>query len=279
MGKSRRQSKLTIAVAAFAGWNDAGGAATDAITMMAEQREAIRFGLIDPEEYCDFQVSRPVARFNADGLRELRWPTTDLLESTLDEQNMIFICGVEPSFRWHEFCQEILDVLVERDVDQLFTLGALLADVPHTRPVPVQATSFSTALRDQLKLEESSYEGPAGILTALELAAWSELSLPTVALWAAVPHYVGGAPSPKAQLAMVKEVARLTGDSYFTTELEAAAEAWQKDVDQLAAEEDEIAQYVAKLEEAKDTLDSPDASGEAMAKEFERYLRRHQKDI
>ena len=267
-----------IAIAAFAGWNDAGAAATDTVTFIAEALEAEPFAVIDPEGYCDFQVNRPQAKFDADGNRHLLWPTTDFLEGSANGRRLVLVNGVEPSFRWRSYCDEVLEVLASRGIEQLIILGALLADVPHTRPVPIKVTSLSTKLSKSLALEPSTYEGPAGIVSVLEVAAWHNLALPSLAMWAAVPHYVAATPSPKAQLALLGEVELQLGTEFDKTDLFQEATSWQEGVDSLAAEDSEVAEYVAKLEEAKDTLDSPAATGEALAKEFERYLRRHKAD-
>lgn len=263
-----------IAIAAFAGWNDAGSAATDTVSFLAEALGAEKFAVIDPEDYCDFQVNRPQARFDAEGQRRLLWPTTDFMETTVEGRPLILVNGVEPSIRWHTYCAEILEVLAARQIERLIILGALLADVPHTRPVPVNLSSMTEALTESLDLEKSTYEGPAGIVTVLEHTALHTKALPSLTMWAAVPHYVATSPSPKAQLALLSEVELQLGTQFDKTELDLEAATWQEGVDSFAAEDTEVAEYVAKLEAAKDTLDSPAASGEAMAKEFERYLRR-----
>lgn len=267
-----------IAIAAFAGWNDAGAAATDTVTFLAEALEAEPFAVIDPEGFCDFQVNRPQAKFDAEGNRCLYWPTTDFLEGSANGRRLVLVNGVEPSFRWQAYCDEVLEVLASRGVEQLIILGALLADVPHTRPVPVKLTSLSTELSKALALEPSNYEGPAGIVGVLEYIAWTNAALPSLAMWAAVPHYVAATPSPKAQLALLGEVELQLGTEFDKTALYQDAANWQEGVDSLAAEDSEVTEYVAKLEAAKDTLDSPAATGEALAKELERYLRRHKAD-
>jgi hypothetical protein len=264
-----------VALAAFAGWNDAGAAATTALTLAVEQLDAEPFALIDPEGYCDFQVNRPQVRVDPEGERHLLWPTTDFLRATTPGGlELVFILGVEPSFHWHEYCEEVADILETEDVKTLITVGALLADVPHTRAIPVQVTSLDQGLREAYNLEKPTYQGPVGINSVLERFADEQLSVPSIALWAAVPHYVANPPSPKAQAALLAKIEELIGHHFDLTELNDEARAWQEGVDALAAEDDDIADYVANLEATKDVLDSPAASGEALAKEFERYLQR-----
>jgi len=262
-----------VAIAAFGGWNDAGSAATDTVAFLANALGAEKFQLIDPEGYCDFQVNRPQVRFDVDGQRRLLWPSTDFMKAELNGQPIILIGGVEPSFRWGAYCDEILGMLAACQVERLIILGALLADVPHTRPVPVKLSSLDPATSKALNLEKSTYEGPAGIVTVLEHVAWHNLSLPGLVMWAAVPHYVASSPSPGAQLALLREVELQLGTEFDKTDLEDDAATWREGVDELASEDSEVSEYVSQLETAKDTLDSPAASGEALAKEFERYLR------
>ncbi|MDR1823736.1 MAG: PAC2 family protein [Bifidobacteriaceae bacterium] len=264
-----------IVLAAFAGWNDAGGAATSAIALAAEQLNAQTFALIDPEGYCDFQVNRPQLRFDPQGQRHLVWPSTDFLRATTPAgQDLVLVLGVEPSFHWQDYCEEVAEVLAGEGAASLVTIGALLADVPHSRAIPVQATSDVPALRERFGLEKSAYQGPVGINTVLERFLADQLDIQGVSLWAAVPHYVANPPSPKAQAALLTKIEELIGYHFDLKELNEEARAWQEGVDALAAEDEDIAEYVAGLEATKDVLDSPAASGEALAKEFERYLQR-----
>ncbi|MDO8107552.1 PAC2 family protein [Isoptericola sp. b441] len=267
-----------VMIAAFEGWNDAGSAASQAVVHLHQAWHAEQVEELDPEEYHDFQVNRPQVGLGADGTREITWPTTTLsvAERPSDAGPVVLVHGIEPSMRWRRFCDELLDAAERLGVTTVVTLGALLADVPHTRPIPVTATSDDRGVRAELDLERSSYEGPTGIVGVLTHEA-SRRGLRTVSMWAAVPHYVAHPPSPKATLALLTRTEELLGETIDMGELHEDAEAWQNGVDELAAEDSEIAEYVAQLEEAKDTVDLPEASGEAIAREFERYLRRRDK--
>ncbi|WP_425953840.1 PAC2 family protein [Xylanimonas sp. McL0601] len=268
------RARHTVLVAAFEGWNDAGGAATAALQHLGEMWGARKVHELDPEEYHDFQVNRPMIGAGPDGEREITWPTTSLWVAELPLRTVVLVHGIEPSMRWRRYCTELLDFAEERGVRTVVTLGALLADVPHTRPIPMTATSDSDGLRAVLSdVEPNTYEGPTGIVGVLQHEA-SERGLQSVSLWAAVPHYVANPPSPKATLAILTRIEELLGEPVPLGDLPEDAEAWQHGVDELAGEDAEIAEYVKQLEEAKDTADLPEASGEAIAREFERWLKR-----
>jgi predicted ATP-grasp superfamily ATP-dependent carboligase len=268
-------ARQTVMIAAFEGWNDAGSAATSALAHLHEVWGAEDVDELDPEEYHDFQVNRPVVTTDEDGRREITWPTTTIATATIapSGRRVVLVHGIEPSMRWRSYCRELLDIAAEHDVRTVVTLGALLADVPHTRPIPMTATSESVGLQAVLDVEPSTYEGPTGIVGVLQHAA-AERGMQSVSLWAAVPHYVAHPPSPKATLAILARVEELVSEAIPLGELPEDAQAWQHGVDELAAEDTEIAEYVQQLEEAKDTAELPEASGEAIAREFERYLRR-----
>jgi hypothetical protein len=230
---------------------------------------------ISPEEYCDFQVNRPQCRIGPDGKRRLIWPTTDFWVAPLASgEPIMLIRGVEPSFHWQAFIEEITEQLVEWGIDRLVVLGALLADVPHSRAIAVQASSEVSHFQKRFRAESPTYEGPTGIVSVLEQVANRVHGIPSMALWVPVPHYVANSPSPKAQLALIRKLTEMLPlNGLSTAELADEARAWAEGVDALAAEDPEIAGYIASLEAANDTLRSPAASGEALAKEFERYLR------
>ncbi|ARK05391.1 Proteasome assembly chaperone (PAC2) family protein [Cellulosimicrobium aquatile] len=268
-------TRQTVMIAAFEGWNDAGSAATAALQHLHEVWGAEDVDELDPEEYHDFQVNRPVVTTDDDGRREITWPTTTIASAVLSPtgRRVVLVHGIEPSMRWRRYCRELLDVAEEHGVRTVVTLGALLADVPHTRPIPMTATSESVGLQAVLDVEPSTYEGPTGIVGVLQHAA-AERGMQSVSLWAAVPHYVAHPPSPKATLAILARIEELLSEPIPLGDLPEDAEAWQHGVDELAAEDAEIAEYVQQLEEAKDTAELPEASGEAIAREFERYLRR-----
>ena len=269
----------TVLLAAFEGWNDAGSAATQALAHLHEVWGAEDVDALDPEDYHDFQVTRPMVTTDVDGSRTLSWPTTSVSVATRPVAGtpIVLVQGVEPSMRWRSFCGEVLDIAERLGVDTVVTLGALLADVPHTRPIPVTATSDDPRVQSALGIHASSYEGPTGIVGVLQHEA-ARRGMRALSLWGAVPHYVAHPPSPKATLALLSRLEELLAEPVPSGELPEDAEAWQRGVDELAEEDTEVAEYVAQLEEAKDTAELPEATGEAIAREFERYLRRRDPD-
>src|SRR6478672_3596353 len=196
-----------VVVAAFEGWNDAGEAASGAIEQLAREWDAEPVAALDPEDYYDFQVNRPTVELGEDGARRIIWPTTRLLIARRPDlaQDIVLVDGIEPSMRWRAFVVELLSFAQDVGASMLVSVGALLADVPHTRPIPVTATSQDDGLISRLGLEPSRYEGPTGIVGVLADAA-SQAGLPALSVWAAVPHYAGGTPSPKATLGLVSRI-------------------------------------------------------------------------
>lgn len=264
-------------VAAFEGWNDAGSAATAAIDRVAEEWDAQVVYELDPEGYHDFQVNRPQVATGPGGERTLAWPSTTVSVCTTPTGGtVVLVRGIEPSMRWRAYCAEILEQAHTLGVGTVVCVGALLADVPHTRPIPVQVTSEDPRVRALLGVEGSDYEGPVGIVGVLATTAIA-VGLHSLSIWAAVPHYVAQPPSPKATLALLASLEEVLGEPIPPGSLHDDAIAWQHGVDDLAREDPEVAEYVQHLEEAKDTADLPEASGEAIAQEFERYLRRREK--
>ncbi len=263
-----------VMLCAFEGWNDAGDAASGAVLHLEEVWGATQIAEIDPEDYYDFQVNRPEIVME-DGKREVVWPTTRLSVARipLATRDVVLVHGIEPSMRWRTFTAELLGAARDLGVEMVVTLGALLADSPHTRPVPVSGTSSDPDIALRMGYEPSSYEGPTGIVGVLQDACASA-GIPAVSLWAAVPHYVAQPPHPKATLALLGRIEDLLDVPVPLGDLPEEAKAWQLGVDELAAEDDEIAAYVRTLEEAVDTAELPEASGDAIAREFERYLRR-----
>lgn len=278
MSENVPRLKEPIALAAFEGWNDAGDAASGVIAHLKSVWDVRPLAALDPEDYHDFQVNRPTVSI-VDGRRRITWPTTRLYWARPQglDRDVILIQGIEPSTRWRRYTEELLAHLTGHGTTTLITLGALLADVPHTRPIPVTSTSDDEDLLQRLTLQPSTYEGPTGIVGVLQEAA-TQRGVPTISLWAAVPHYVGQSPSPKAVLALLSRVEELIGISLPMGDLPEDAHAWEHGVDDLAGQDEEIAEYVKQLEQAKDTADLPEASGEAIAREFERYLRRRGDD-
>ena len=268
-----------VLVAAFEGWNDAGEAASGAVAHLCRVWGATPLTEMDPEDYHDFQVNRPMVQVDESGRRSVSWPTTRLSWARPPgaARDVVLVNGIEPSMRWRAYVAELLGYAEQLGVSTLVTLGALLADVPHTRPIPVTTTSDDEGLMRRLALEPSTYQGPTGILGVLHESA-TKAGVPGLSLWAAVPHYVAQPPSPKASLALLRRVEELLDVTVPLEELPEDARAWEHGVDELAEEDTEIAEYVRQLEEAKDTADLPEASGEAIAREFERYLRRRGDD-
>ncbi|MEE2569104.1 PAC2 family protein [Pseudarthrobacter sp. J64] len=272
-------ARITVMLAAFEGWNDAGEAASDALRYLNKLWDGKKIATIDADEYYDFQFTRPTVRRNAAGQRKIKWPSTRIYKATAPGTNVdvIFVQGTEPSYKWRAYTAELLVQAEALNVDYVILVGALLADVPHSRPIPVSTSTDDAALRERMNFEASQYEGPVGIVGVLAEVALLA-GLPSMSLWAAVPHYVAQAPSPKAQLALLHRIEELLQVPLDTAELAEEAEAWERGVDELATEDPEIAAYVRQLEEAKDTVDLPEASGESIAREFERYLKRRGKE-
>ncbi|GAA2712856.1 MULTISPECIES: PAC2 family protein [Streptomyces] len=267
-----------VMICAFEGWNDAGDAASGAVAHLDREWKGEVFAALDAEDYYDFQVNRPTVWLDG-GVRRITWPTTRLSVVRAQDagggspRDLVLVRGIEPSMRWRSFCNEILGFAHELGVEMVVILGSLLGDTPHTRPVPVSGVTSDPDLARTMDLEESRYEGPTGIVGILQEAC-THAGVPAVSLWAAVPHYVSQPPNPKATLALLNRLEDLIDLRIPQGELPEDARAWQRGVDQLAAEDSEVAEYVQSLEEARDTADLPEASGEAIAREFERYLRR-----
>ncbi|MFI1410316.1 PAC2 family protein [Streptomyces sp. NPDC020707] len=264
-----------VMVAAFEGWNDAGDAASTAVAHLDSEWKGEVFAALDAEDYYDFQVNRPTVWLDG-GVRKITWPTTRLSVVRVGgdkPRDLVLVRGIEPSMRWRSFCNELLGFAHELGVELVVILGALLGDTPHTRPVPVSGVTSDPDLARTMDLEETKYEGPTGIVGILQEAC-THAGVPAVSLWAAVPHYVSQPPNPKATLALLNRLEDLIDLRIPLGELPEDARAWQVGVDQLAAEDSEVAEYVQTLEEARDTAELPEASGEAIAREFERYLRR-----
>ncbi|RJS47201.1 PAC2 family protein [Nocardioides cavernaquae] len=264
-----------LVIAAFEGWNDAAESASSVIDHLIDVWDADVIGAIDPEDFYDFQMNRPIVGVDETGHRRITWPTTQIAVASPPGlgRDVILIRGIEPNMRWRQFCAELLAACDELGGALVVTLGALLADTPHTRPLPVTGSATEPELLDRLKLEHSTYEGPTGIVGVFQDAC-TRLDIPAVSYWAAVPHYVAQPPCPKATLALLGQLEDLLECSIPLGDLPEEARAWERGVDELAEEEEDIADYVRALEETRDTADLPEASGEAIAREFERYLKR-----
>lgn len=268
-----------IVIAAFEGWNDAADAASSVVDHLMEVWDAQVVGAVDPEDFYDFQVNRPVVGSDDRGHRRITWPTTRIAVASPPDlgRDIILIRGIEPNLKWRQFCAELLAACDELGGELIVTLAALLADTPHTRPIPVTGTATEPELVDRLKLEQSTYEGPTGIVGVFQDAC-VRVDMPAVSYWAAVPHYVAQPPCPKATLALIGQLEDLLEISIPLGDLPEDARAWERGVDELAEEDEDVADYVRSLEETRDTADLPEASGEAIAREFERYLKRRQDD-
>ena len=266
-----------VLIAAFEGWNDAADAASGAVDHLLQVWGARLVAAIDPEDFYDFQMNRPVVGNDELGVRRITWPSTQLSVASPpgSHRDVILLRGIEPNMRWRQFCAELIAGSLELDAEMVVTLGALLADTPHTRPIPVSGTTTERELADRLKLEQSNYEGPTGIVGVFQDACVKS-DIPSVSFWAAVPHYVAQPPCPKATLALLGQLEDLLEISIPLGDLPEDSRAWERGVDELAAEDEEIGDYVRALEETRDTAELPEASGEAIAREFERYLKRRE---
>lgn len=268
-----------VVIAAFEGWNDAADAASGVVDHLMTVWQARTVGAIDPEDFYDFQVNRPMVADNELGHRQITWPSTQIAVASpagLDH-DVILVRGIEPNMRWRQFCAEILAATDELGATLVVTLGALLADTPHSRPVPVTGTATEPDLIDRLDLETSVYEGPTGIVGVFADAC-VRLDIPSVSYWAAVPHYVAQPPCPKVTLALLGALEELLETPIPLGDLPEDSRAWERGVAELAEEDEDIAAYVRALEETRDTTDLPEASGDAIAREFERYLKRGDDD-
>jgi proteasome assembly chaperone (PAC2) family protein len=264
-----------VLIAAFEGWNDAGDAATGAIEHLELIWDATPLAEIDPDDYYDFQVNRPTVSL-VDGVqRRVEWPTTriSVCRPPTADFDVVLVRGIEPNMRWRAFCSELLDIMRELGVRSVLTLGALLSDSPHTRPTPVTGSSYDPVSASRFGLEGSKYEGPTGIVGILQDMCVS-IGIPAISFWAAVPHYVSQPPNPKATIALLHRIEEVLDFPVPMGELPHQADEWQKLVDEMASEDEEVTEYIRNLEERDDEGEMREASGDAIAKEFERYLRR-----
>jgi proteasome assembly chaperone (PAC2) family protein len=273
-------------VIAFTGWNDAGEAASGALAHLLgawrEDETSILPELIadiDPEEFYDFQVNRPIIDLDESQIRSITWPTTRVFGIATPHlpNDFVIVQGAEPSMRWKYFTREILDLADDLDVSLVITLGSLLADAPHSRSISVTGTGGHPDLAQRLGVETSRYEGPTGILGIIQDNCFKR-GIDAISLWAAVPHYASQSPSPKASLALINALEDFLEIDLPLGELPVESTQWEAAVDSMAKEDSDIAEYIKSLEESKDATEIPEASGESIAKEFERYLRRRSQD-
>ena len=279
---SRPRLRSPVLIAAFTGWNDAGDAASLAVKYLGDGWDADPVASIDPEEFFEFQATRPQVRLVDGESREIDWPANDFHAAVVDGPNdIVLLLGTEPQLKWRRFCAEVLEVARALDVSQVITLGALLADVAHNRPVSLIGTASDGALIESYGLERSRYEGPTGITGVLSHTCARE-GIPAMSLWAAVPHYVGGAPSPKAALALVRRASEVVGAPVRTAALEIAATAYEREIDQLVEDDEDLQGYVARIEELRAEEEAEDhaegVSGERLVAEVEQFLRERRRE-
>ena len=271
-----------VMILAFTGWNDAAEGASGAVEhLLSAWREKDDdvvpqlIAEVNAEEFYDFQVNRPHISIDDSSIRSIRWPGTQVfgLIVPMMKRDLVIVTGVEPSIRWKSFTADLLDLADDLEVSLVITLGSLLADSPHTRPITVTGTSAHPNMASRLGVSVSKYEGPTGILGIIQDGC-ARRGIDAISLWAAVPHYASNAPSPKASLALITALEDFLEISIPLGTLQFDSDEWEKSVDQLASEDTDVAEYVKALEESKDAAELPDVSGEIIAKEFERYLRR-----
>jgi proteasome assembly chaperone (PAC2) family protein len=264
-----------VVLCAFAGWNDGGEGATTALRTVRDQWGALPFASIDPEEYYDFQMHRPTVHLVGGRTRRIDWPSNEFSWARVGGRDVVVFLGVEPNVRWRSYCEQILGVCSELGASVLVTLGAFLADVPHTIPAPVSASSSDRSWASRPGIVPAHYEGPTGIVGVLnDLAV--RANIPAVSIWAASPHYLPQTTNPKVALALLERLRDLVGLEVDTGEVELSARGWQREVDEAIEQDGNLADYVRRLEEAADhgLVDPSDVpSGEDLAAELERYLR------
>ena len=273
---SRPELEKPVLLAAFRGWNDGAQAASLAAGYLAKTWDAEQFAEIDPEDFFDFQATRPHVSLE-DGLtRRIEWPETGFYHARPEglDRDVVLLLGIEPNLRWRTFTELVVGLASELEVELMITLGALLADVPHTRPAPVTGSATDSELVERLGLSASRYEGPTGIVGVLHDAC-REAGIPSASLWAAVPHYVSLTPSPRAAVALCQRLGSLIGVDIDVDELEEAAQSYEEQVSEAVASDEETASYVEELERRTDSIEESSdlPSGEALAAELTRFLR------
>jgi proteasome assembly chaperone (PAC2) family protein len=271
-----------VMVVALSGWNDAGEAATGAVShLLASWTDSSTdvvpelIADVDPEDFYDFQVNRPMVEVDDSSIRSLTWPGTQVfgLRTPSLKHDFVVVRGVEPSMKWKTFAADILDLADDLEVDMVITLGSMLADTPHTRPITVSGSGAHPEIARRLGVEISKYEGPTGILGVLQDAC-VRLGIDAISLWAAIPHYASSSPSPNATLALLHALEDFLEISLPQGDLPEESASWEAEVTEMAKEDSDVAEYVKALEESKDSSELPEATGESIARELERFLRR-----
>jgi proteasome assembly chaperone (PAC2) family protein len=277
--RERPELRSPALVCAFKGWNDAGEAATAALGFLIDSFEAREIADIDPEGFYDFTAVRPTVRMDEGKTRVIEWPATTLHAASVPgtDHDLLLLQAIEPSLRWREFTELLIQMARDLGARMVVTLGALLADVPHSRPVPITGLSSDDALVHRLGLQQSGYEGPTGIVGVLH-SACQEAGMPSASLWASVPHYVAAAPNPKAALALVRKLESLVGVSVDAEELEHSAADYDRQVSLAVQSDPDVQAFVERLERAaaeeEEEMGPQDLpSGDVLAREFQRFLR------
>jgi proteasome assembly chaperone (PAC2) family protein len=271
-------------VCAFTGWNDAGDSASAALQFLGSSLDATRFAQLDPDDYYDFQATRPQIALTDGHTRRIEWPTVEIYEARVPRatRDLVLLQGPEPSMRWRAYCRQVIELAESLGVQMVVSLGSLLADVPHTRPVHITGLATDEALTRNMEFSSANYEGPTGIVGVLH-AACEEAGIPSVSLWASVPHYVAAAPNPKAALALVRKLEGLVGVNVDATDLEQATADYERQVSLAVQSDPEVREFVERLEQAA-AEDEPDVkpsdlpSGDVIAREFQRFLKQRGPD-
>jgi proteasome assembly chaperone (PAC2) family protein len=274
--EARPQLNRPVMVAAFEGWNDAADAASGAVDWLRRRLKATQIARIDPEEFYDFQATRPEVSLIDGTTRKVSWPDNECFAAHVEEvgRDLVLFAGIEPNLKWRTFCSTVIGLAKETGCEMVVTLGALLADVPHTRPTRLTGTAIDPELIARLGLSHSRYEGPTGIVGVLHDFC-RQAGMPSVSLWAPVPHYVASPPNPKATQALLERLSEVLAIPMGVGDLAEAAVAWEARVNELVGSDPDIAAYVRQLEERDDDqLDEKSLpSGDTLAAELERYLR------
>jgi predicted ATP-grasp superfamily ATP-dependent carboligase len=281
----RPSLRRPVMVCAFNGWNDAGEAASAAVSFIRGTFDAEEVASIDPEEFFDFTAVRPTVRLTEGVTREIDWPVATISAAAVPgaEGDLVMLQATEPSLRWRRYTDNLVATARELDVRMVITLGALLADVPHTRPVSITGLASDRSLVDRLGFQHTSYEGPTGIVGVLH-NTFANAGIPSASLWASVPHYVAAAPNPKVALALVRAFEGIAGVVVDAGELESAADDYERQVSAAVASDPEVKAFVERLESAVDEvgMDTPDEedlpSADAIARDFQRFLRQRGPD-
>ena len=279
--RERPQLRDPALICAFKGWNDAGEAASAALGFLIDSFDAREVARIDPEEFYDFTAVRPTVRMSEGRSRVIEWPANSIHVASIPgaEHDLVLLQGVEPSLKWSTFTNIVVSIAEQLGVGSVVTLGALLADVPHTRDIPMTGICSDADLVERLGFQQSTYEGPTGMVGVLH-HAFTEAGLPSVSLWASVPHYVAAAPNPKAALALIRSFEGVAGVAVDASELEHSAEEYQRQVDAAVATDPDVKSFVERLEQTLDEVSddlAPDPeqlpSADSIARDFQRFLR------